>query len=148
MVEVKADALERSFEQFDDEDDGVAELKAELEQLKAKIAAGVIAAQRPALDGVKSVEAAGFIDQYLRRGIESGLETKAVGSSSDSIGGYATAVHEAGEDFVLLERDKLRPITIPDWLPASTIAARINPGAERPGKRAVLKSAKTLKKAS
>ena len=87
MVEVKADALEESFEQF--EDDGVAELKAELDLLKAKIASGAIAAQRPTLDGVKSAEAASFVDQYLRRGIESGLETKAVGSSSDAIGGYA-----------------------------------------------------------
>ena len=48
MLEVKADALEQSFEAF--EDDGVAALKEELEQLKSKIAAGVIAAQRPALD--------------------------------------------------------------------------------------------------
>jgi HK97 family phage major capsid protein len=87
MIEVKADALEESFEQF--EEDGVAELKAELETLKAKIAAGVIAAQRPALDGVKSAEASAFVDQYIRRGIESGLETKAIGSSSDAIGGYA-----------------------------------------------------------
>ena len=30
-----------------------------------------------------------FTEQYLRKGIEAGLETKAVGSSSDSIGGYA-----------------------------------------------------------
>jgi HK97 family phage major capsid protein len=89
MVEVKADALEQSFEQFEEEDDGVAALKAELETLKAKIAAGAIAAQRPALDGVKSAEASAFVDQYLRRGIESGLETKAIGSSSDAIGAYA-----------------------------------------------------------
>ena len=90
MVEVKADALEESFAQFEDEQtDGVAELKAELETLKAKIASGVIAAQRPALDGVKSAEASGFIDQYVRRGIETGLETKAIGSSSGAIGGYA-----------------------------------------------------------
>src|SRR6476469_7751722 len=87
MLEVKADALEQSFEQF--EDDGVAALKVELETLKAKIAAGVIAAQRPALDGVKSAEASAFVDQYIRRGIESGLETKAIGSSSDAMGGYA-----------------------------------------------------------
>ena len=87
MLEVKADALEQSFEQF--EDDGVAALKVELETLKAKIAAGVIAAQRPALDGVKSAEASSFVDQYIRRGIEASLETKAIGSSSDAIGGYA-----------------------------------------------------------
>jgi HK97 family phage major capsid protein len=95
MVEVKADALEESFERFEaEETDGVAELKVELETLKAKIASGVIAAQRAplspsGLDGVKSAEASAFVDQYLRRGIESGLETKAIGSSSDAIGGYA-----------------------------------------------------------
>jgi HK97 family phage major capsid protein len=88
MVEVKADALEQSFEQFE-EDDGVAALKVELETLKAKIAAGEIAAQRPALDGVKSAEASAFIDQYIRRGIEAGLETKAIDSSSNAAGGYA-----------------------------------------------------------
>src|SRR5947208_6017059 len=89
MVEVKADALEQSFDAIEEEEDGVAALKAELEQLKSKIAAGVIAAQRPALDGVKSAEATSFIDQYIRRGIEAGLETKAIGSSTDPIGGYA-----------------------------------------------------------
>jgi HK97 family phage major capsid protein len=89
MVEVKADALEESFDAIEDEESGVEALKAELEQLKSKIAAGAIAAQRPALDGVKSAEAASFIDLYIRRGIEAGLETKAIGSSTDSIGGYA-----------------------------------------------------------
>jgi len=89
MVEVKADALEQSFEAFEEEEDAVAALKAELELLKAKVASGAIAAQRPALDGVKSADASSFVDQYLRRGIEIGLETKAVGSSSDAIGGYA-----------------------------------------------------------
>src|SRR3569833_1373599 len=88
MLEVKADALEQSFDAFD-EDDGVAALKAELELLKTKIASGAIAAQRPALDGVKSAEATSFLDGYIRRGIESGLETKAIGSSTDAIGGYA-----------------------------------------------------------
>ena len=89
MVEVKADALEQSFDAFEEEGDGVGALKAELELLKAKVASGAIAAQRPALDGVKSSEASSFVDQYLRRGIEAGLETKAIGSSSDAIGGYA-----------------------------------------------------------
>lgn len=89
MVEVKADALEESFERLEDDEDGVVGLKAELELLKSKIASGAIAAQRPALDGVKSAEASSFVDQYLRRGIEAGLETKAIGSSTDPIGGYA-----------------------------------------------------------
>src|SRR5438270_2640860 len=89
MVEVKADALEESFDAIEREESGVEALKAELEQLKSKIAAGAIAAQRPTLDGVKSAEAASFINQYIRRGIEAGLETKAIGSSTDAIGGYA-----------------------------------------------------------
>jgi HK97 family phage major capsid protein len=90
MVEVKADALEQSFEQFEQEgDEAVAALKVELETLKAKIASCVIAAQRPVLDGVKSAEASSFVHQNIRRGIESGLETKALGSSTDAIGGYA-----------------------------------------------------------
>ena len=89
MVEVKADALEQSFEAIEQEEDGVAALKQELETLKARIAAGIIAAQRPALHGVKSVAAASFVEGYLRRGVESGLEQKAIGSSSDAIGGYA-----------------------------------------------------------
>ena len=87
MLEFKADALEQSFEAIENEDDGVAALKAELELLKSRIANGAIAAQRPALDGVKSAEASSFVDQYLRRGIEAGLETKALGSSADAIGG-------------------------------------------------------------
>jgi hypothetical protein len=62
MVEVKADTLEDSFEQF--EDDGVAELKAELDTLKAKIASGAIQAQRPVLDGVTSQAANMFSEQY------------------------------------------------------------------------------------
>ncbi len=89
MVEVKADALEESFEAFEQDEDGVAALKAELDALKAKIASGAIQGQRPALDGIKSQEANMFTEQYLRRGIEAGLEVKAIGNSSDSIGGYA-----------------------------------------------------------
>ena len=41
-----------------------------------------------------SVEASAFVDQYLRKGVESGLEQKAVGSSTDAIGGYATAAND------------------------------------------------------
>ena len=89
MVEVKADALEQSFDAIEDEEDGVAALKQELEALKARVAAGAIAAQRPALHGVKSVAASKFVEGYLRRGNESGLEQKAIGSSTDAIGGYA-----------------------------------------------------------
>src|SRR5436190_23149900 len=89
MIEVKADGLEASFEALEAEEDGVEALKAELALLKKRVDEGVIAGQRPALDGVKSAEASAFVDQYLRKGVESGLEQKSVGSSTDPIGGYA-----------------------------------------------------------
>jgi HK97 family phage major capsid protein len=89
MVEVKAETLEESFEAIEREDDGVAALKSELEVLKAKIASGAIQGQRPALDGVKSQDANMFTEQYLRKGITAGLETKALSGSTDSMGGYA-----------------------------------------------------------
>jgi HK97 family phage major capsid protein len=87
MIEVKADSLEASFEALEDE--GVAALQEELAVLKRKVEEGVIAAQRPALDGVKSAASLAFVEGYLRKGAESGLELKAVGSSTDAIGGYA-----------------------------------------------------------
>ena len=89
MIEVKADALEASFDAIERQDDGVLALQAELALLKKKIADGTIAAQRPLLDGVKSQDTSGFVTRYLRQGIEAGLEQKALGSSSDAIGGYA-----------------------------------------------------------
>jgi HK97 family phage major capsid protein len=89
MIEVKADGLEASFEALEREEAGVEELKSELALLKKRVDEGVIAAQRPALDGVKSAEASGFVEHYLRKGIETGLEQKAVASSSDAFGGYA-----------------------------------------------------------
>ena len=89
MIEVKADGLEASFEALEREEVGVEGLKAELELLKKRIDEGVIAAQRPALDGLKAAEASSFVEQYIRKGIEAGLEQKAVASSGDAFGGYA-----------------------------------------------------------
>ena len=88
-IEVKADALEESFDAIEQRDDGIAALNAELALLKKKIADGSIAAKRPVLDGVKADGASAFVAQYLRKGIESGVELKALGSSTDAIGGYA-----------------------------------------------------------
>ena len=89
MIEVKGGGLEASFEALEHEEEGIGALRQELALLKRKVDEGVIAAQRPALDGVKSAAASSVVEQYLRKGIESGLEQKAIGSSSDAIGGYA-----------------------------------------------------------
>ncbi len=93
MIEVKADKLEESFEAFGQGNDGVAALGEELALLRKRVEEGVIAGQRPMLDGVKSNErsaqTSAFVEGYLRSGNESGLEQKALGSSTDPIGGYA-----------------------------------------------------------
>jgi len=75
MIEVKADALEASFEALEREDDEVAALKAR-------------AVERPALSGVKS-EGSPFVERYLRKGLEAGVELKAFSGASDAAGGYA-----------------------------------------------------------
>ena len=83
MVEVKADALEASFDAFSGEAD-MAALKAELDALKAKIGS-----EAPVeLDGVKGAGESGFARDYLRQGSMAGLEAKAL-ESGGSAGGYA-----------------------------------------------------------
>jgi HK97 family phage major capsid protein len=57
-------------------------------QLKARIDAGAIAAARPALSGAKGGRSP-FVDNYLRKGLEAGVELKAVQGTSDAAGGYA-----------------------------------------------------------
>jgi HK97 family phage major capsid protein len=88
MLEMKADALEASFEALEREDEEVAQLKEEMAQLKARIDAGVVASARPALSGAKA-QASPFVDSYLRKGLEAGVELKAVAGTADSAGGYA-----------------------------------------------------------
>ncbi|MBV9930394.1 MAG: phage major capsid protein [Alphaproteobacteria bacterium] len=88
MLEVKTDALEASFEALEREEDALGELREELAQLKARLDAQTVAAARPALSGVKS-EASPFVEKYLRKGLEAGVELKAVTGVSDTAGGYA-----------------------------------------------------------
>jgi len=88
MLEVKGDALEASFEALEREDEDVAQLKAEMAALKARVDAQAVAAARPALSGAKD-EASPFVERYLRKGIEAGVELKAVVGTSEAAGGYA-----------------------------------------------------------
>jgi HK97 family phage major capsid protein len=88
MLEVKNDALEASFEALEREDEDIASLKAEMAALKARVDAQAVAAARPALSGVKG-EASPFVERYLRKGIEAGVELKAVVGTSEAAGGFA-----------------------------------------------------------
>jgi HK97 family phage major capsid protein len=88
MLEVKADPLEASFEALEREDDEVAQLREEMAQLKGRIDAQAIEQARPALSGARA-QASPFVDNYLRKGLESGVEMKALSGITDAAGGYA-----------------------------------------------------------
>lgn len=93
MYEVKADALEQSFDALA-QGDRIASLEADMTALKGQVAAVRRAAvERPALDGVKGAEAdparTAFVDKYLRRGQEAGLELKSLSGATGASGGYA-----------------------------------------------------------
>lgn len=89
MIEVKADVLEESFEAIERQDEDVAALKEEMAQLKARVDAQVVAAGRPALSAAKSSGSAPFVENYLRKGLEAGVELKALSGTSEAAGGYA-----------------------------------------------------------
>ena len=92
MHEVKADALEASFEALERGDEDVAVLKEEVAALKARMAEGgqslVTVPNRPPLAGAKAA-ASPFVERYLRKGLEHGVELKALSGTSDAAGGYA-----------------------------------------------------------
>jgi HK97 family phage major capsid protein len=88
MIEVKADALEASFEALEREDEDVAALREEVAGLKARVDAQAVAGARPALSGAKS-ESSPFVERYLRKGLEAGVELKAMSGATDAAGGYA-----------------------------------------------------------
>ena len=89
MLEVKHDPLEASFEALEREDEELAQLRDEMAQLKARVDAQAVAAARPALSGAKAEERSPFVEKYLRKGLEAGVELKAVTGLSDAAGGYA-----------------------------------------------------------
>ncbi|MGK2911834.1 MAG: phage major capsid protein, partial [Sphingobium sp.] len=92
MLEVKGDALEGAFEAVL-HDEKIAALEADVAGLRGAIAARNVEAQRPALDGVKGVDLdpqrVAFVDRYLRRGQEAGVELKSFSGASGPVGGYA-----------------------------------------------------------
>ena len=85
MYETKNDPLEASFAGADD----IAELRAGMADLKAKLDAGTIAAARAPLSGAAATEVKQFVDRYLRHGNAAGIEVKAIDGTTDATGGYA-----------------------------------------------------------
>ena len=88
MVEVKADGLEASFEMVERQDEDVQALKGEMAALKARMDAQAVASARPALSGAKA-EGSPFVENYLRKGSEAGVELKAMAGTGGAAGGYA-----------------------------------------------------------
>ena len=130
MLEVKMDALEESFEAVERQDeefrDGLppaiqaqsgglgdpklAALRDEVAGLKARMDAAAVAAGRPALSGAKA-EGSAFVDRYLRKGVETGVELKAVQGTSDAAGGYAVPEEiDASIDRLLTSISPIRSI--------------------------------------
>lgn len=118
--EIKADVLDASFESA-----GVAlaaeiaELREKFEAMRGGIDRAARAEKRPALGGAKS-EAKPFVDLYLRKGIEAGLEQKGFTetTSSGADGGYA----------VPLQIDTMIQDTLRDISPIRKIANVVNVG--------------------
>ena len=94
MLEVKADGFDASFEAAVD-GDALAALTAEVAGLKARVEAGALRAARLPLDGVKGADATvdpartAFVERYLRRGLEAGVEMKSITGTPNSDGGFA-----------------------------------------------------------
>jgi HK97 family phage major capsid protein len=110
MLEVKADALEASFEALEREDEEMAGLKAEMAQLKARLDAQAVAAGRPAIGAGGEAKSA-FVESYLRKGLEAGVELKALSGTSDAAGGYAVPEEIDGEiDRLLTSISPIRAI--------------------------------------
>lgn len=89
-MEMKADALEGAFDAVLAAE-AVDELKASVAALKAQVDAQAVAAARLPLDGAKAADPArdAFVDRYLRRGIDAGVEMKSLSGASGGEGGYA-----------------------------------------------------------
>jgi HK97 family phage major capsid protein len=110
MYEMKADPLEASFEVLERESEDVEVLKAEMAQLKARVDAQALAGARPALSGAKAA-ASPFVENYLRKGMEAGVELKALAGTSDAAGGYAVPEEiDAEIDKVLTSISPIRAI--------------------------------------
>jgi HK97 family phage major capsid protein len=92
MMEVKADALEASFDAVL-QAERIAALEARIDGLDTAMKTRGRDVARPMLDGVKGSAVdparAAFVDRYLRQGLEAGVEMKSFSGATGAAGGYA-----------------------------------------------------------
>src|SRR5690606_18673145 len=92
MLEVKANALEESFDAIL-QADRIAGIEVRVDALDAAMRVQAERSGRPPLDGAKGSDVdparAAFTENYLRRGIEAGVELKSFSGASAGAGGYA-----------------------------------------------------------
>ncbi|WP_254601987.1 phage major capsid protein [Sphingomonas bacterium] len=84
------DALEASFDAVA-ANEAVGELRAEMAELRGRMDRAAVDAGRPALAGASARDAGtkAFVEGYLRKGVEAGIELKSFNATSTDAGGYA-----------------------------------------------------------
>lgn len=93
-IEVKAEALEGAFDAVLAAEE-LAAVRGDVAALRAQVERQAVAAARLPLDGVKAADGArdparaAFVDRYLRRGQDAGVELKSLSSASGAEGGFA-----------------------------------------------------------
>lgn len=89
VIEVKAEGIG----EVPATDTEMAALREEVAGLKARVEAGALRAGRAPLDGIKSgggsAGRSGFVERYLRRGLDAGVEMKSVTGTTGPDGGFA-----------------------------------------------------------
>ncbi len=92
MSETAGDGLESAFEQLLQQE-RIDTLEGEVNALKGRIDAALLAQRRLPLDGVKGGATdpahSAFVERYLRQGMEAGVELKSFAGNSGAAGGYA-----------------------------------------------------------
>ncbi|MEY4270442.1 MAG: hypothetical protein RLZZ58_1658 [Pseudomonadota bacterium] len=89
-IDVKAEAVGDAFDAMLAREE-VDQLRGDIAGLRAQVAAQSVAGARPPLDGAKAADPArsAFVERYLRRGIDSGVELKSVSGATSADGGFA-----------------------------------------------------------
>lgn len=128
MIEVKAEAMAEGAEPIDQavSADALTALKAEVAGLRVRVEAQAArvagGGARLPLDGVKSAfdpARAAFVERYLRRGIDAGVELKSLSGASGAEGGFA----------VPQETDALIEATLKSISPIRAIANVVSTGS-------------------